>query len=73
VKDKFELYEETGVLEYWIASIEDETVLVYRLKDNQYQADRRPYVKGDNIRVGIFDDFSIPVEDIFEGLIDFKK
>lgn len=73
VKDKFELYEEVGVLEYWIASIEDETVLVYRLKDNQYQADRRPYTKGDTIRVGIFEDFSIPVDDIFEGLIDFKK
>jgi Uma2 family endonuclease len=73
VKDKFELYEETGVLEYWIASIEDETVLVYRLKEGQYQGDRRPYVKGDSIKVGIFDDLTIPVEDIFEGLIDFKK
>ncbi len=73
VKDKFELYEETGVLEYWIASIEDETVLVYRLKDSQYQADRRPYTKGDTIRVGIFDDLTISVDDIFEGLIDFGK
>ncbi len=72
VKDKFELYEESGVLEYWIASIEDETVLVYRLKDGQYQADRRPYVAGDMIKVGIFDDFSVAVEDVFEGLIDFK-
>ena len=74
VKDKFELYEEAGVLEYWIASVEDETVLVYRLdNDNRYKADHRPYVKGDDIKVGIFDDFAIAVEDIFEGLIDFKK
>jgi Uma2 family endonuclease len=74
VKDKFELYEESGVLEYWIASVEDETVLVYRLdKNNRYQADHRPYVQGDNIRVGIFDDFVVAVEDIFEGIIDFKK
>lgn len=74
VKDKFELYEESGVQEYWIASVEDETVLVYRLNRNsQYQADHRPYVQGDNIKVGIFEDFFVAVEDIFEGLIDFKK
>ena len=30
-------------------------------------------IKGDMIRVGIFDDLSIPVEEIFEGLIDFKN
>jgi Uma2 family endonuclease len=73
VKDKFELYEESGVQEYWIASVEDETVLVYRLKDGKYQADHRPYVKGDAVKVGIFEDFLVPVEDVFEGLIDFKK
>lgn len=74
VKDKFELYEESGVREYWIASIEDETVLVYRLdNNNNYIGDHRPYVQGDNIKVGIFDDFNVAVEDIFEGLIDFKK
>ena len=74
VKGKFQVYEESGVQEYWITSVEDETVLVYRLdKNNSYQADHRPYVQGDFIKVGIFDDFSILVEDIFEGLIDFKK
>ena len=74
VKDKFELYEESGVREYWIASVEDETVLVYRLDTtNLYKADHRPYVQGDRIKVGIFDDFYVDVEDIFEGLIDFRK
>jgi Uma2 family endonuclease len=73
VKDKFELYEEAGVQEYWIASVEDETVLVYRLKDGKYQADHRPYVKGDAVKVGIFEDFSVDVADVFEGLIDFGK
>ena len=73
VKDKFEVYEESGVREYWIASVEDCTVLVYRLGEKgKYQADHRPYVKGDFIKVGIFDDFEIDVEDVFEGLIDFK-
>jgi Uma2 family endonuclease len=73
VKDKFEVYEEAGVLEYWIASVEDCTVSVFRLDSNGiYRADHRPYVKGDFIKVGIFEDFSVDVEEIFEGLIDFK-
>ncbi len=73
VKDKFEVYEESGVKEYWIVSLEDETVLVYRLNEtNTYVGDHRPYVSGDNIAVGIFDDFTIPVEEIFLGIIDFK-
>jgi len=73
VKDKFEVYEESGVKEYWMVSIEEETVLVYRLDNhNRFVAEQRPCVSGDNIKVGIFDDFSIPVEEIFLGIIDFK-
>jgi Uma2 family endonuclease len=74
VKDKFEVYEEAGVKEYWIASVEDCTVSVFRL-DAQgiYKADHRPYVKGDFIKVGIFEDYSVDVEEIFEGLLDFKN
>ena len=71
-KDKFEVYEEAGVREYWMVSMQDETVLVYRLNEqNSYVADHRPYVTGDIIRVGIFEDFFIPVEEIFLGTIDF--
>ena len=73
VKYKFEVYEESGVLEYWIASIEDCTVSVFRLANGSFQADHRPYVKGDIIRVGIFDDLEVSVEDIFEGLLEFKN
>lgn len=71
-KDKFEVYEEAGVREYWMVSMQDETVLVYRLNEqNSYVADHRPYVTSDIIRVGIFEDFFIPVEEIFLGTIDF--
>ena len=74
VKDKFEVYEEAGVKEYWIASVEDCTVSVFRLDDNGvYKADHRPYTNGDFIKVGIFEDFNIEVEEIFEGLLDFKN
>jgi Uma2 family endonuclease len=73
VKDKFEVYEESGVREYWIASVEDRTILVYRLQaDGIYKADRRPYAKADTIVVGVLEGFSLQVDDIFEGLRDFQ-
>ncbi len=72
IKDKFEVYEESGVREYWIVGVEDRTVNVFRLSaESRYVPDQRPYVSGDVIRVGIFDHFSVAVDDIFEGLLDF--
>ena len=72
IKDKFEVYEESGVREYWIVGVEDRTVNVFRLSgESRYEPDQRPYVSGDFIRVGIFDYFSVAVDDIFEGLLDF--
>lgn len=72
VKDKFEVYEESGVREYWIVSLTERLVNVFRLNEQgKYVPDNRPYVPSDTIRVGIFSDFSILVDDIFEGLLDF--
>jgi Uma2 family endonuclease len=73
VKDKFEVYEESGVKEYWIVSLTERLVNVFRLnEEGKYVPDHRPYVPSDTIRVGIFSDFSIVVDDIFEGLLDFE-
>ena len=73
VKVKFEVYEESGVKEYWIVSLSERFVNVFRLSEQgKYVPDNRPYVSSDNIRVGIFPDFSILVDDIFEGLLDFE-
>ena len=73
VKVKFEVYEESGVKEYWIVSLSDRFVNVFRLNEHgKYVPDNRPYVSSDSIRVGIFPDFSILVDDIFEGLLDFE-
>jgi Uma2 family endonuclease len=73
VKDKFEVYEESGVKEYWIVSLTERLVNVFRLNEQgKYVPDNRPYVPSDTIRVGIFSDFSILVDDIFEGLLDFE-
>ena len=72
VKDKYEVYEESGVREYWLVSIPERVVNVFRLNEHgKYVPDNRPYIPTESIRVGIFNDFSILVDDIFEGLMDF--
>jgi len=48
-------------------------VNVFRLgAESRYVPDQRPYVSGDVIPVGIFDNFTVAVDDIFEGLLEFN-
>jgi Uma2 family endonuclease len=72
IKDKFEVYEESGVREYWIVGVEDRIVHVWRLDESgKYVPDQRPYVTGDTVRANIFDNFTMEVAEIFEQVIDF--
>lgn len=51
LRDKFSLYEEAGVKEYWVVYPEEETLEVFRLnKDNSYVFEK-VYVKGDKMKV----------------------
>ena len=66
VKDKFALYEEAGVQEYWLVYPGEAILEVFRLADGgKYQLERI-YTREDVINVGIFEDFSIDLCDIFE-------
>ena len=40
LKDKFEIYEKSGVKEYWIVSPQNETFQVYTLENQRYQPSR---------------------------------
>ena len=64
VTDKFRLYEENGVLEYWIVLPDSELIEVFDLKDGKFEF-RKNYVDDDLIPVGIFPEFSVEVNRIF--------
>ncbi len=65
VKDKFALYEETGVREYWIVIPSIAVLQIFKLDaQGKYQLDRI-YTRGDKVKVGIFEDFNIDLHDIF--------
>jgi len=66
VKDKFHLYEEAGVREYWIVIPGEALLEVFILdKQGKYQLGSI-YSRDDTVNVGIFDDFSIDLREIFE-------
>lgn len=46
--EKFDVYEEAGVKEYWVVHPQEQTILVYVLdSDGKYQVLRKPYVRTD--------------------------
>ncbi len=64
MKEKFSLYEENGVKEYWIVYPAYFQVSVFDLKDEKFVW-RDSYVQEDMIPVGIFDGFSIDSDNMF--------
>ncbi len=69
LQNKYEVYEESGVLEYWVISPEAETVLVYTLINGKYKASKL-LTGGDEISTPILPGLIIDLEKLFEGLND---
>jgi len=65
VTEKFSLYEESGVKEYWIVYPKDEAITVFLLQENgKYDAGTTYELEG-KVPVSIFDNYLIDLKDIF--------
>jgi Uma2 family endonuclease len=64
VDTKFRLYQEAGVMEYWIVQTEMKTVLVYRLQDGVYVGSK-PFSEGEIIESPLFPEMKIAVDEVF--------
>lgn len=65
VQDKFDIYEESGVKEYWIVEPKNLTVEVFVLKDNKYQR-IRTYIEEDVIPCHTLECLEIRLKEVFE-------
>lgn len=65
IDDKFEIYQENGVKEYWIIQPTDETVTVFDLVNNKYQF-RKIYNNVDRAPAGVFTGFEIDLKEVFK-------
>lgn len=66
LKNKYEVYEEAGVKEYWVIHPNEETLLIYTLVDGKYQSSRL-FVTGDIVKSSCIEGFRLNLEDVFEG------
>ncbi len=66
VRDKFEIYQQHGVREYWIVNPNDENVNVFVLDENGKYQLKGMYAEDDKIPVHIFDgDLEIDLKEVF--------
>jgi Uma2 family endonuclease len=63
---KLALYEKNKVKEYWIVHPTDEIVMIYRLNVHNKYERAEIYSKEDEVRVGIFSDLAIGLDEVFK-------
>lgn len=67
LNEKFEVYEEAGVKEYWVVHPGEQTVLVYTLNDSgKYEGILKPYVRNDKVQPKTLPGLTIDLEEVFE-------
>lgn len=64
MKLKYELYEEAGVLEYWIVDPEHESVLKYVLEGGKFMG-TRPYTTEDHLQSVLIEGFDLDLKALF--------
>jgi Uma2 family endonuclease len=65
IRLKFDVYEASGVREYWVVHPEEQTVLVYVLVNGKYKGRLRPYVVPAKISPTNFPDLIIDLAQVF--------
>lgn len=64
LNEKYRLYEENGVREYWIVHPNDQTIAVFESKDDRYQL-RKLYSSEEEVSVSIFPDLVMDLQEVF--------
>ncbi len=65
MKDKFELYQDAGVLEYWIVDPVHRSVLSYTLQDGKFISIIPPYTDEDILSSSVFESLQIDLSEVF--------
>jgi len=65
LQNKYDVYEEAGVLEYWIIYPHEKTLIKCALVENRFQTSR-PYTIGDEITTPILPGFVLSLDELFK-------
>ena len=64
MRNKYELYEESGVMEYWVVRPVDKEITQFVLENGKYRA-LPPIIEGDMVSSAKFPELTVATEDIF--------
>ncbi len=67
LQDKYEVYEESGVKEYWIIHPEEQTFLIYTLEEGKFLPSRL-FTWGDVVSSRCIPGFNLVLDDVFSDL-----
>jgi Uma2 family endonuclease len=67
LKNKYEVYEESGVREYWVIHPSESTLLIYSLVKGKFSPSRL-YTLGDIVHSEALKGFSLDLEDVFRDI-----
>ena len=65
MKDKYAVYEESGVQEYWIVSLSEKALYVFRLNEQGKYYGIQPFVEGDTLTTPVLPDINILLTEVF--------
>jgi Uma2 family endonuclease len=65
--DKFALYQESGVKEYWLVHPNDKAITVFLLQENGKYDEGTVYEDEGKVPVAVFDNLPIDLKDIFDN------
>lgn len=66
LQNKYEVYEESGIKEYWVIQPDEQTLLIYTLINNNYKPSRL-FTRGDTITTPILPGFTLELDDVFDN------
>ena len=66
MRQKYEVYQESGVKEYWLVNITDKTILCYRLNSEGIFIGLQPLTDDDFLTTPLFQGMNIEVAKVFE-------
>jgi Uma2 family endonuclease len=67
LRQKFEVYEQSGVREYWVVHPAEQTVLVYILNSiGKYEGVLKPYIREDKLSPVTLPGLTVDLEEVFQ-------
>ncbi|HSJ67550.1 MAG TPA: Uma2 family endonuclease [Anditalea sp.] len=67
LQNKYEVYEESGVKEYWVIHPEEQTLMIYTLKDGKFIPSKL-FTSGEMVASSCIEGFQIDLDEVFVDL-----